>query len=153
MTHNWGAPPARRGSVCILRSTKDDVRAPREVSPGGAECHVMPIPNLPTLAGRIKDAEDVRWLMEQEGLNVGYLPAYNTQDASVRQRQRAQSVEVWRSTKPGRFIDVVFQGSRRRSPRTRCRHNVVLTKRTRDPEGYKYDPEAAKAARRAEASV
>ena len=70
------------------------------------ECHVMPYPN-PADIQAMKDDADIN-MMEQEGLNVGYL-AYNTtmapfDNANVR---RALNMAIDKQA----IIDVVFQGS------------------------------------------
>ncbi len=70
------------------------------------ECHVMPYPNPADLEAMAAD-EDVQ-LLEQEGLNVGYL-AYNTRippydNANVR---RALNMAINKQA----IIDAVFQGS------------------------------------------
>lgn len=70
------------------------------------ECHVMAYPNPADIASMQADADIT--MMEQEGLNVGYL-AYNTQvapfdDPAVR---RALNMAIDKQA----IIDVVFQGS------------------------------------------
>ncbi len=70
------------------------------------ECHVMAYPN-PADVQAMKDAEDVV-VMEQEGLNVGYL-AYNTNVAPYDNPavRRALNMAIDKQA----IIDVVFQGS------------------------------------------
>ncbi len=102
------------------------------------ECHVMPYPN-PADVQAMKDSADIV-VMEQEGLNVGYL-AYNTQmapfdDPAVR---RALNMAIDKQA----IIDVVFQGSGQAAinpiPPTMWSYNTAI-------EDDPYDPEAAKAA-------
>ncbi len=101
------------------------------------ECHVAPYPNpadLPTLR------EDPNLtVMEQEGLNVGYL-AYNTQQApfdDVRVR-KALNMAINKQA----IIDAVFEGSGKIAknpiPPTMWSYNTAI-------EDDPYDPEAAKA--------
>jgi dipeptide transport system substrate-binding protein len=101
------------------------------------ECHVMAYPN-PADVQAMKDAEDIV-VMEQEGLNVGYL-AYNTtvapfDNAKVR---KALNMAIDKQS----IIDVVFQGSgqiaKNPIPPTMWSYNE-------DIEDDPYDPEAAKA--------
>ncbi|MBK0329237.1 ABC transporter substrate-binding protein [Rhodobacteraceae bacterium F11138] len=101
------------------------------------ECHIMAYPN-PADVQEMKDAEDVV-VMEQEGLNVGYL-AYNTNvapfdNAKVR---KALNMAIDKQT----IIDVVFQGSgqiaKNPLPPSMWSYNDDIKD---DP----YDPEAAKA--------
>tara|TARA_R100001369_G_scaffold17740_2_gene33161 strand:- start:2810 stop:4399 length:1590 start_codon:yes stop_codon:yes gene_type:complete len=106
------------------------------------ECHVMAYPN-PADVQSMKDAEDVV-VMEQEGLNVGYL-AYNTNvapfdNANVR---KALNMAIDKQS----IIDVVFQGSgeiaKNPIPPTMWSYNDAI-------EDDQYDPEAAKAMLEAE---
>jgi len=101
------------------------------------ECHVMAYPN-PADVQAMKDAEDIV-VMEQEGLNVGYL-AYNTMvapfdNAKVR---KALNMAIDKQV----IIDVVFQGSgqiaKNPIPPTMWSYNDAI-------EDDPYDPEAAKA--------
>ena len=70
------------------------------------ECHVMPYPNPADIAAMQEDEGVV--MMEQEGLNVGYL-AYNTQMAPFDNPdvRRALNMAIDKQA----IIDVVFQGS------------------------------------------
>ncbi|UTH43412.1 ABC transporter substrate-binding protein [Loktanella salsilacus] len=106
------------------------------------ECHVMAYPN-PADVQSMKDADDVI-VMEQEGLNVGYL-AYNTNvapfdNANVR---KALNMAIDKQS----IIDVVFQGSgeiaKNPIPPTMWSYNDAI-------EDDQYDPEAAKAMLEAE---
>ncbi|WP_138934054.1 ABC transporter substrate-binding protein [Roseovarius arcticus] len=101
------------------------------------ECHVMAYPN-PADVQAMKDADDIV-VMEQEGLNVGYL-AYNTKVApfdNVKVR-KALNMAIDKQS----IIDVVFQGSgqiaKNPIPPTMWSYNDAVVD---DP----YDPEAAKA--------
>ena len=79
------------------------------------ECHVIPYPNPADLEA-MRTHPDIQ-VLEQEGLNVGYL-AFNTEKepfTDVRVRQ-ALNLAVNKEA----IIDAVFQGAGR-SPRTRCR--------------------------------
>ncbi|MGB3242908.1 MAG: ABC transporter substrate-binding protein [Sulfitobacter sp.] len=106
------------------------------------ECHIMAYPN-PADVQAMKDAEDIV-VMEQEGLNVGYL-AYNTtvapfDNANVR---KALNMAIDKQA----IIDVVFQGSgeiaKNPIPPTMWSYNDAI-------EDDPYDPAAAKAALEAE---
>ncbi|MEZ5911026.1 MAG: ABC transporter substrate-binding protein [Paracoccaceae bacterium] len=101
------------------------------------ECHVMPYPNPADIEAMKADA-DLN-MMEQEGLNVGYL-AYNTKmapfdNATVR---KALNMAIDKQA----IIDVVFQGSGKAAknpiPPTMWSYNDAV-------EDDAYDPEAAKA--------
>ena len=100
------------------------------------ECHVMPYPN-PADIESMKGNSDLV-VMEQEGLNVGYL-AYNTQVAPF------DKVEVHKALNMGidkqAIIDAVFQGAGKIAknpiPPTIWSYNEATVD---DP----YDPEAAK---------
>ncbi len=101
------------------------------------ECHVMPYPNPADLEAMAAD-ENVQ-LLEQEGLNVGYL-AYNTQVAPF------DNVNVRKALNMGinkqAILDAVFQGSGKAAknpiPPTIWSYDESTVD---DP----YDPEAAKA--------
>jgi dipeptide transport system substrate-binding protein len=106
------------------------------------ECHIMPYPN-PADIQAMQDDADIN-MMEQEGLNVGYL-AYNTtmepfDNPKVR---KALNMAIDKQA----IIDVVFQGSGQAAknpiPPTMWGYNEAITD---DP----YDPEAAKAMLEAE---
>lgn len=100
------------------------------------ECHIMPYPSLTDLDLMAKD--DAITLMEQEGLNVGYL-AYNTtvppfDNVKVR---KALNMAINKQS----IIDVVFQGAGRVAknpiPPTIWSYNDAVVD---DP----YDPEKSK---------
>ena len=100
---NYWGDPAKVESLIFAITPDASVRY-QKVQAG--ECHVMAYPN-PADIQAMKDAEDIV-VMEQEGLNVGYL-AYNTQvapydNANVR---KALNMAIDKQA----IIDVVFQGS------------------------------------------
>ena len=101
------------------------------------ECHVMPYPNPADIEG-IKANPDVV-LMEQEGLNVGYL-AYNTKVAPFDNPKVRKALNM--AIDKQAIIDVVFQGSGQPAknpiPPTMWSYNDAV-------EDDAYDPEAAKA--------
>jgi dipeptide transport system substrate-binding protein len=106
------------------------------------ECHVMAYPNPADVEAMQADEGVV--VMEQEGLNVGYL-AYNTNvapfdNANVR---KALNMAIDKQS----IIDVVFQGSgeiaKNPIPPTMWSYNDAI-------EDDQYDPEAAKAMLEAE---
>ncbi|WP_281983371.1 ABC transporter substrate-binding protein [Thalassorhabdomicrobium marinisediminis] len=98
----WG-DPAKVESLIFAITPDASVRY-QKVQAG--ECHVMAYPN-PADVQAMKDAEDIV-VMEQEGLNVGYL-AYNTQVAPYDNPavRRALNMAIDKQA----IIDVVFQGS------------------------------------------
>ncbi|MEZ5686247.1 MAG: ABC transporter substrate-binding protein [Paracoccaceae bacterium] len=101
------------------------------------ECHVMPYPNPADIEG-IKANPDVV-LMEQEGLNVGYL-AYNTKVAPFDNPMVRKALNM--AIDKQAIIDVVFQGSGQAAknpiPPTMWSYNDAV-------EDDAFDPEAAKA--------
>ncbi|MFA3916690.1 ABC transporter substrate-binding protein [Ruegeria hyattellae] len=128
----WG-DPAKVESLIFAITPDASVRY-QKVQAG--ECHVMAYPN-PADVQAMKDASDVV-VMEQEGLNVGYL-AYNTtvapyDNANVR---RALNMAIDKQA----IIDVVFQGSgqiaKNPIPPTMWSYNEAIV----DDE---YNPEKAK---------
>jgi dipeptide transport system substrate-binding protein len=70
------------------------------------ECHVMPYPNPADLEAMRKDP-DLK-LLEQEGLNVGYL-AFNTEKAPFTDKRVRQALNM--AVDKSAIIDVVFQGA------------------------------------------
>jgi dipeptide transport system substrate-binding protein len=100
------------------------------------ECHVMPYPNPADVAAMQADPDVV--VMEQEGLNVGYL-AYNTQVAPFDRPEVRKALNM--AIDKQAIIDVVFQGSgqiaKNPLPPTIWSYNAAIVD---DP----YDPEAAK---------
>lgn len=106
------------------------------------ECHVMPYPN-PADIEAMKADPDVN-MLEQEGLNVGYL-AYNTKVAPFDNTNVRKALNM--AIDKQAIIDVVFQGSGQAAknpiPPTIWSYNDAI-------EDDAYDPEAAKAALEAE---
>jgi len=106
------------------------------------ECHVMPYPNPADIEAMKSDPDVV--MMEQEGLNVGYL-AYNTQVAPFDNAKVRKALNM--AIDKQAIIDVVFQGSgqiaKNPIPPTIWSYNDAIVD---DP----YDPEAAKAMLEAE---
>ena len=101
------------------------------------ECHVMPYP-APADIQAMKDDANIN-VMEQEGLNVGYL-AYNTTQAPFDNANVRKALNM--AIDKDAIIDVVFQGSgqvaKNPIPPTMWSYNDAVVD---DP----YDPEAAKA--------
>lgn len=106
------------------------------------ECHVMPYPN-PGDVQALKDNSDIN-VMEQEGLNVGYL-AYNTKIAPFDNPKVRKALNM--AINKQAILDAVFQGAGQAAknpiPPTMWSYNDAITD---DP----YDPAAAKAALEAE---
>jgi len=106
------------------------------------ECHIMPYPN-PADIQAMQDDPNIN-VLEQEGLNVGYL-AYNTTIAPFDNPnvRRALNMAIDKAA----IIDVVFQGSGQAAvnpiPPTMWSYNTAIAD---DP----YDPEAARAMLEAE---
>ena len=129
----WG--DAAKVESLIFAITPDASVRYQKVQAG--ECHVMAYPN-PADVQAMQDADDVV-VMEQEGLNVGYL-AYNTtmppyDNANVR---RALNMAIDKQA----IIDVVFQGSgqiaKNPIPPTMWSYNDAIVDDA-------YDPDAARA--------
>ena len=101
------------------------------------ECHVMPYPN-PADIEAMREDPDVN-LMEQEGLNVGYL-AYNTQMAPFDNPKVRKALNM--AINKDAIIEAVFQGAGKVAknpiPPTIWSYNEST-------EDDPYDPEAAKA--------
>ncbi|MTI16747.1 ABC transporter substrate-binding protein [Rhodobacteraceae bacterium RKSG542] len=102
------------------------------------ECHVMPYPNPADIAA-MKEDPNIN-LMQQEGLNVGYL-AYNTQTAPFDNPKVRKALNS--AINKQAIIDAVFQDAGKIAknpiPPTMWSYNEAIVD---DP----YDPEAAKAA-------
>ena len=100
------------------------------------ECHVMPYP-APADIQAMQDDESIN-VMEQEGLNVGYL-AYNTTQAPFDQAEVRKALNM--AIDKEAIIDVVFQGSgqiaKNPIPPTMWSYNDAV-------EDDAYDPEAAR---------
>ncbi len=134
----WGEP-AKVESLIFAITPDASVRY-QKVQAG--ECHVMAYPN-PADIQAMKDAADIV-VMEQEGLNVGYL-AYNTTQAPFDNAKVRKALNM--AIDKQAIIDVVFQGSgqiaKNPIPPTMWSYNDAIVD---DP----YDPDAAKAALEAE---
>ncbi|WP_300550829.1 ABC transporter substrate-binding protein [Roseovarius sp.] len=100
------------------------------------ECHVMAYPN-PADVQAMKDAEDIV-VMEQEGLNVGYL-AYNTKVAPYDNPKVRKALNM--AIDKQAIIDVVFQGSgqiaKNPLPPTMWSYNEAVQDDAHDPEAAK----------------
>ncbi|UWQ92560.1 ABC transporter substrate-binding protein [Rhodobacteraceae bacterium M382] len=106
------------------------------------ECHIMPYPNPADIAAMKEDGDIT--MMEQEGLNVGYL-AYNTTMAPYDNPKVRKALNM--AIDKQAIIDVVFQGSgqiaKNPIPPTMWSYSDAI-------QDDNYDPEAAKAALEAE---
>ncbi|MEJ2026960.1 MAG: ABC transporter substrate-binding protein, partial [Limibacillus sp.] len=101
------------------------------------ECHVMPYPNPADLEDMA--AHDEINLMEQEGLNVGYL-AFNTEKEPFTDKRVRQALNM--AVNKQAIIDVVFQGA------GKAAKNPIpptIWSYYDDVQDYPYDPEKAKA--------
>jgi dipeptide transport system substrate-binding protein len=102
------------------------------------ECHVMPYPN-PADVASLKENPDLQ-VMEQEGLNVGYL-AYNTQQAPFDDPAVRKALNM--AINKQAILDAVFQGAGQAAknpiPPTMWSYNNAI-------EDDPYDPDAAKQA-------
>ena len=100
------------------------------------ECHVMPYPNPADLQAMKKDSSIK--LMEQEGLNVGYL-AFNTERKPFDNKKVRQALNM--AINKNAIIDAVFQGAGKVAknpiPPTIWSYNEATT-------DYPYDPAQAK---------
>ncbi len=100
------------------------------------ECHVMPYPNPADIAAMGEDP-DVN-LLEQEGLNVGYL-AFNTEKPPFDNKKVRQALNM--AIDKNAIIDVVFQGAGKAAknpiPPTIWSYNEDIV-------DYPYDPDKAK---------
>lgn len=134
----WG--DAAKVESLIFAITPDASVRYQKVQAG--ECHITAYPN-PADVEAMKAAEDIV-VMEQEGLNVGYL-AYNTTMAPYDNPnvRRALNMAIDKQA----IIDVVFQGSgeiaKNPLPPTMWSYNDAVVDDA-------YDPEAAKAMLEAE---
>lgn len=101
------------------------------------ECHIMPYPN-PADVQAIADHADVE-LMEQEGLNVGYV-AFNVEKPPFDNKVVRQALNM--AVNKQAILDGVFQGAgsaaKNPIPPTIWSYNDAV-------EDYPYDPEKAKA--------
>ncbi|MEM7222866.1 MAG: ABC transporter substrate-binding protein [Pseudomonadota bacterium] len=128
----WGGP-AKIDNLIFAITPDPSVRY-QKLKAG--ECHVMPYPN-PADIEAMKSDPDVN-LMEQEGLNVGYL-AFNTEKAPFDDKKVRQALNM--AIDKQAIIDVVFQGAGKAAtnpiPPTIWSYNEEI-------EDYPYDPEKAK---------
>lgn len=101
------------------------------------ECHVMPYPNPADIAAMKADG-DIK-MLEQEGLNVGYL-AFNVENKPFDDKRVRQALNL--AINKAAIIEAVFQGAGKVAknpiPPTIWSYNES----TKD---YPYDPEKAKA--------
>ena len=101
------------------------------------ECHVMPYPN-PADIDAIKANSDIK-VLEQEGLNVGYL-AFNVEKEPFGDKRVRQALNM--AINKEAIIDAVFQGAGKVAknpiPPTIWSYNQAT-------EDYPYDPARAKA--------
>ncbi len=99
------------------------------------ECHVMPYPNPADLEAMRSDPEIN--LLQQEGLNVGYL-GFNVEKAPFDNKKVRQALNM--AINKQAIIDVVFQGAGRAAknpiPPTIWSYNDEI-------QDYPYDPEKA----------
>ena len=100
------------------------------------ECQVMPYPNPADIEAMKKDP-DIN-MLEQEGLNVGYL-AFNTEKKPFDDKRVRQALNM--AINKQAIIDVVFQGAGKAAknpiPPTIWSYNDAV-------KDYPYDPEQAK---------
>ncbi|WP_380058123.1 ABC transporter substrate-binding protein [Falsihalocynthiibacter sp. SS001] len=129
----WG--DKAKSEALIFAITPDASVRYQKVQAG--ECHIMAYPNPADIEAMQSDENLV--VMEQEGLNVGYL-AYNTTVAPYDNPKVRKALNM-AIDKQG-IIDVVFQGSgeiaKNPLPPTMWSYNDAI-------EDDAYDPEAAKA--------
>jgi dipeptide transport system substrate-binding protein len=129
----WGGKQAIDDLVFAI-TTDNAVRQQKLLA---GECHVMPYPN-PADVQSLKDNPDIA-VMEQEGLNVGYL-AYNTQQAPFDNPKVRKALNM--AINKQAILDAVFQGAGQAAknpiPPTMWSYNDAIQD---DP----YDPDAAKA--------
>lgn len=101
------------------------------------ECHIMPYPNPADIAAMQKDS-DLN-VMEQEGLNVGYL-AFNVEKKPFDDKRVRQALNM--AINKQAIIDAVFQGAGKAAknpiPPTIWSYND-------ETKDYPYDPAKAKA--------
>jgi dipeptide transport system substrate-binding protein len=101
------------------------------------ECHVMPYPNPADLEA-MRNHPDIQ-VLEQEGLNVGYL-AFNTEKEPFTDKRVRQALNM--AIDKEAILDAVFQGqgaiAKNPIPPTMWSYNDAV-------EDYPYDPDGAKA--------
>jgi len=130
----WAEGLPKVDNLVFAITTDNSVRYQKLLA---GECHVMPYPN-PADVAEMKENPDVN-VMEQEGLNVGYL-AYNAQVAPFDDPMVRKALNM--AIDKQAIIDVVFQGSgqiaKNPIPPTMWSYNNAV-------EDDAYDAEAAKA--------
>ncbi len=128
----WGTRP--KIDDLIFAITIDPAVRAQRLQAG--ECHVMPYPNPADL--EMLRADPNLTVMEQEGLNVGYL-AYNTQQPPFDQTEVRKALNM--AIDKQAILDAVFQGAGTAAvnpiPPTMWSYNDAIQD---DP----YDPEAAR---------
>ena len=129
----WGGKQAIDNLVFAI-TPDNSVRTQKLIA---GECHVMPYPN-PADLEMLKANEDLQ-VMEQEGLNVGYL-AYNTTQVPFDNPKVRKALNA--AINKQAIIDAVFQGqgkiAKNPIPPTMWSYNDAI-------EDDPYDPDAAKA--------
>ncbi|MGU9961684.1 MAG: ABC transporter substrate-binding protein [Candidatus Puniceispirillales bacterium WSBS_2018_MAG_OTU23] len=129
----WGSP-AKVESLIFAITPDASVRY-QKLKAG--ECHVMAYPNPADVSAMQADADTI--VLEQEGLNVGYL-AYNTQIAPYDNPKVRKALNM--AIDKQAIVDVVFQGSgqiaKNPIPPTMWSYNEAV----KDDD---YNPTAAKA--------
>ena len=129
----WGEAPAIENLIFAI--TPDAAVRYQKLKAG--ECHVMPYP-APADIEAMKADPSIN-VMEQQGLNVGYL-AYNTQVAPFDNATVRKAINM--AIDKQAIIDVVFQGAgeiaKNPIPPTMWSYNEAI-------EDDPFDPEAAKA--------
>ena len=127
-----GKPPADK---LVFAITADPSVRFQKLKAG--ECHIMPYPNPADLEA-IDANPDIN-LMQQEGLNVGYL-AFNTEKEPFTDKRVRQALNM--AINKDAIIDVVFKGAATAAknpiPPTIWSYNDAT-------QDYPYDPDAAKA--------
>ncbi|RAH97247.1 ABC transporter substrate-binding protein [Acuticoccus sediminis] len=128
----WGGEQAIKNLVFAI--TVDPSVRRQKLEAG--ECHVMPYP-APADIKALQDNSNLN-VMEQQGLNVGYL-AYNTQQAPFDQVEVRKALNMAIDKKA--ILDAVFQGAgeiaKNPIPPTMWSYNDAV-------EDDPYDPETAK---------
>ncbi|MBX6321888.1 MAG: ABC transporter substrate-binding protein [Rhodospirillaceae bacterium] len=128
----WAGKPAIDDLVFAITPDASVRRAKLEAG----ECQIMPYPN-PSDIEALKANPDLV-VMEQEGLNVGYL-AFNTEKKPFDDKRVRQALNM--AINKQAIIEAVFQGAGRVAknpiPPTMWSYND-------DVKDYPYDPEAAK---------
>ena len=128
----WGEGPEIDNLVYSI-TIEPSVRTQKLLA---GECHIMPYPN-PADVAMLQDNDDVT-VMEQQGLNVGYL-AYNTQMEPFDNPQVRKALNM--AINKEAILEAVFEGAGQAAknpiPPTMWSYNEAVEE---DP----YDPEAAR---------